>query len=179
MLLNCGAGEDSWESLGVQGNQTSQTYRKSTLNILWKDWCWSSNTLVTWCEKSQLIGKDPGSGKDWGQEEKGDRGWDGWMASLTQWIWVWANSGRLWRTGKPGVLPATGLQRVRHNLVTEQQQQMVRRVPGIGWVPRKAPGDQLCSWRNIGNDGGSEKRLCGTNKKAHQQLPNKILAYLI
>ena len=44
--------------------------------------------------KSQLIGKDPASGKDWGQEKKGgDRGWDGWMASLTQWTWVWANSG--------------------------------------------------------------------------------------
>ena len=44
--------------------------------------------------KSWLTGKDPDSGKDWGQEEKeGDRGWDGLMASLTQWAWVWANSG--------------------------------------------------------------------------------------
>ena len=42
-------------------------------------------------EKSQLIGKDPDSGKDWEEEEKGvDRGWDGWMAALTQWTWVWA-----------------------------------------------------------------------------------------
>ena len=38
-------------------------------------------------------------------EGEGDnRGWDGWMASLTQWTWVWANCERLWRTGKPGVL---------------------------------------------------------------------------
>ena len=53
-LLNCGAGEDSWESLGLQGDQTSQYYRKSTLNSHWKDWCWSwsSNTLATWCEES-------------------------------------------------------------------------------------------------------------------------------
>ena len=44
--------------------------------------------------KSWLIGKDPDAGKDWGQEEKGgDRGLDGWMASLTQWTWVLANSG--------------------------------------------------------------------------------------
>ena len=52
MLLNCGFGEDSLESLGLQGDQTSQSCRKSTLNIHWKDWCWSrsSNTLVTWCE---------------------------------------------------------------------------------------------------------------------------------
>ena len=42
--------------------------------------------------KSWLIGKDTDAGKDWGQEEKGLTGWDGWMASLTQWTWVWANS---------------------------------------------------------------------------------------
>ena len=53
MLLNCGVGEDSWESLGLQGESTSPSYRKSVLNIHWKDWCWSwnSNTLATWCEE--------------------------------------------------------------------------------------------------------------------------------
>ena len=51
-----------------------------------------------------------------------NRGWDGWMALLTQWTWVWANSGRQWRTGKPGVLQSMGSQRVRHGLVTEKQQ---------------------------------------------------------
>ena len=52
MLLNCGAGEDSWESFGLQGDPTSPSYRKSVLNIHWKDWCWSWNcsTLATWCE---------------------------------------------------------------------------------------------------------------------------------
>ena len=45
--------------------------------------------------KSQLTKKDADAGKDWKQEEKGgNRGWDGWIASLTQWTWVWANSGR-------------------------------------------------------------------------------------
>ena len=53
--LNCGAGEDSWEFLGLQGDQTSGSYRKSALNIHWKHWCWSSNTLVTWCGKMTLI----------------------------------------------------------------------------------------------------------------------------
>ena len=54
MLLNCGVGEDSWESHGLQGDPTTQSQRKSTLNIHWKDWCWSwnSNTLATW-------GKEP------------------------------------------------------------------------------------------------------------------------
>ena len=69
MLLNCGAGEDSWESLGLQ-DQTSLSYRKSTLNIYWKDWSWSSNTFAP-DVKSRLTGKDPDAGKDWGQEEKG------------------------------------------------------------------------------------------------------------
>ena len=50
-----------------------------------------------------------------------DRGWDGWMASPTQWTWVWARSGSWWWTGKPGVLQSMGLQRVGHDLVTEQQ----------------------------------------------------------
>ena len=53
--------------------------------------------------------------------EGGDRGWDGWMASLTQRTWVWANSGRQWRTEKPGVLQSMGSQRVRQDWATEQQ----------------------------------------------------------
>ena len=52
-----------------------------------------------------------------------DRGWDGWMASPTQWTWVWANSRRWWRTGKPGVLQSMGSQRVQHHWGTEEQQQ--------------------------------------------------------
>ena len=51
--------------------------------------------------KSWLIGKDPDAGMDWKQEEKGTTGWDGWMASLTRWIWVWVNSGSWWWTGRP------------------------------------------------------------------------------
>ena len=67
-------------------------------------------------------------GKGWFWErlraggEGDDRGWDGWMASPTQWTWVWLNSGSWWWTGKPGMLQFMGLQRVRHNLMTEQQQ---------------------------------------------------------
>ena len=51
--------------------------------------------------------------------EGDDRGCDGWMASPIQWTWVWANSSRLFRTGKPAMLPFMGSQRVRHNWVTE------------------------------------------------------------
>ena len=48
-----------------------------------------------------------------------DRGWDGWMASLTRWTWVWVNSRSWWWTGRPGVLRFMGSQRVRHDWATE------------------------------------------------------------
>ena len=48
-----------------------------------------------------------------------DKGWDGWMASLTQWTWVWVNPGRWWWTGKPGVIWFMGSQRVRHDWATD------------------------------------------------------------
>ena len=55
------------------------------------------------------------------RRQRDDRGWDGWMASLTWWVWVWASSRRRWRTGKPGMLQSMGSQIVGHNWVTEQQ----------------------------------------------------------
>ena len=64
-------------------------------------------------EKALILGKiEAGEGNS--------REWDHWMASLTKWTWVWANSGRRWRTGKPGVLQSMGLQRVVFNWVTKQ-----------------------------------------------------------
>ena len=51
--------------------------------------------------------------------EGDDRGWDGWMASLTRWTWVWVNSGSWWWTGRPGVLWFMGLQSVGHEWATE------------------------------------------------------------
>ena len=53
------------------------------------------------------------------RRRRDDRGLDGWMASLTQWTWVWVNSGSWWWTGSPGVLRFMGLQRVRHDWATE------------------------------------------------------------
>ena len=77
----------------------------------------SSNTLAT--RRKELIHwKRP-----WCWEmlkaEGDNRGWDGWMASLTGWTWVSASSGSWWCTGKPGVLQSMGLQRVGHDWVTE------------------------------------------------------------
>ena len=192
MLLNYGVGEDSWESLGLQGDPTSPFWRRSALGLLWREWCWKLKLQyfghlvqrVDSLEKTLMLG-GIGGGRDWGQEEKGTtedemarwhhrlngrgfgwtpgvgdgqgglgaaihgvakswtrlsdwtelnwiissvehlficqlaiwckelthwkrpwcwerlkaggeedkRGWDVWMASLTQWIWVWASSG--------------------------------------------------------------------------------------
>ena len=64
-------------------------------------------------EKTLMLGKIEG----W--RRRGSRGWDGWMASPTQWTWVWINSGNWWWTGRPGVLQSMGSQRVRRNWTTE------------------------------------------------------------
>ena len=121
MLLNCVVGEDSWESLGLQGYPTSQSERKSILNIHWKDWCWSwnFNTLATWC-KELIHLKRPWYWERLKAGQEGDeRGWDGWMASQTQWIWIWVISWSLWWTERPGMLQAMGSPRVRHDWITE------------------------------------------------------------
>ena len=81
-----------------------------------------AETPILWPpdEKSWLIWKKP-----WCWErlraggERDNRGWDGWMASLTRWTWVWVNSGSWWWTGRPGALRFMESQRVRHNRVTE------------------------------------------------------------
>ena len=92
---------------------------KSALNIHWKDWCWSPNTLPTWCEVVTPR-KDPDAGKDWRQGKKGTTGgWDGWMASPTRWTWVWTSSRSWWWTEKHCVLLSMGFQRIRQDWVTE------------------------------------------------------------
>ena len=121
MLLSCGVGEDSWESLGLQGDPTSPFWRRSALGFLWKECCysWNSSTLATsweelthwrrfWCWEGLGAGG-----------EGDDRGWDGWIASLTRWNWVWVNSGSWWWTGRPGIMWFMGSQRVRHDWATE------------------------------------------------------------
>ena len=64
-------------------------------------------------EKTLMLGKTEVGG------EGDDRRWDGWMASLMWWTWVWVSSGSWWWTGKPGVLQSMGSQKVEHNWATE------------------------------------------------------------
>ena len=110
--------------------------RKSVLNIHWKDWRWScnSNPLATWFEELTHW-KRP-----WWWErlkvgrEGDDRGWDGWMASPTQWTRVCVKSGSWWWTGRPGMLRFMGSQRVRHNWTTELNWTEWVEVRGNSWV---------------------------------------------
>ena len=102
-------------------DQTSQSWRKSVLNIHWKDscWSWNSNTLATWCDELTHY-KQP-----WCWErlrargERDDRGWNGWMASLMRWTWVWIGSGSWWWTGKPDMLQPMRSQRAGHDWVAD------------------------------------------------------------
>ena len=70
-------------------------------------------------EKTLMLGKSEG------RRRRGWQRWDGWMASLTGWTWLWANSRRWWRTGKSGMLQSMGSQRAGHDWATEQQQKVV------------------------------------------------------
>ena len=93
----------------------------SVLGVRWMDWCWSwnSNILVTWCEELTHL-KRPWCWERLRAGGEGDnRGWDGWMASPTQWTWAWVDSRTWWWTGRPGMLQSMGSQRVRHDWVTE------------------------------------------------------------
>ena len=87
ILLNCGVGEDSWESRGLQGDPTSPSQSRSVLGAHWKDCCWSwnSNTLATWC-KELTHWKNPDSGRDWGQEENFSGTTEDEMAGWHQWL---------------------------------------------------------------------------------------------
>ena len=88
-------------------------------SIHWKDWCWNSNTLATWCGELTNL-KRPWCWERLKAAGEGDyRGWDGWMASLTWRTWVWVGSGIWWWTGMPGMLQSLGSQRVRHDGTTE------------------------------------------------------------
>ena len=106
----------------IERRSNQSILKEINADYSWKDWWWSSNTLATWCGELTHL-KRP-----WCWErfraggEGGDRGWDSWIASPTQWTWVWASSGSWWWTGKPGVLQSIGLQRGGHDWVTEQQQ---------------------------------------------------------
>ena len=96
-------------------------YRKSVLNSHLNDrcWSWNSNTLATWREELTHLKRSWCWERLTAGGEGDNRGWDGWMASPTQWRWVWVNSVSWWWTGRLGMLWSMGSQRVGHDWVTE------------------------------------------------------------
>ena len=103
MPLHCGTGEDSSKEIkpvSLKGNLpwifTGMTDAEAEAPVFWLP----DTDRQLWCGERLRAG------------EEGVRGWDGWMASLMHWTWTWANSGRWWGTGRPGVLQSTGLKRV-------------------------------------------------------------------
>ena len=96
---------------------------------------WPPHVKTDSFEKTLMLGKMKMGG------EGDDRGWDSWMASPTQWTWVWVNSGSWWWTAKPGMLQSMGSQRVRNDCATELI------LHASQWVA--PPNDQFLKPRNI------------------------------
>ena len=122
LLLNLGDGENSWESLGLQGDPKG-VHPKGD-----QSWVFIGRTdaeveTPVHCPphvKSWLSGKDPDAWerlRAWAEGD--DRGWDDWMASPSQWTWVWVNPRSWWWTERPGMLQFMGLQRARHASATK------------------------------------------------------------
>ena len=113
-------GNQSWILGGLDG--LGRTNRRTDWNWKdWRDWCWSwsSSTLATWC-KELTHWKRPWCWERLKARREGyEEGWDGWMASPTQWTWVWSNSRSWWWTRRLGVLQSVGSQKARHDLATE------------------------------------------------------------
>ena len=117
MLLNHDVADDTLESLGQQGvnpkgNQFWIFIGRTDAEVetsVFGQRMWRTDSL----EKTLMLEKTEG----W--KRRGNRGWDDWMASPTQWTWVWAISRSWWWTGKPGVLQSMGSQKVGHNWASE------------------------------------------------------------
>ena len=98
--------------------------------VYWKDWCWSWNTnnLATWCKELTHLKRPWCYKRLWAGRKGDERGWDGWMASLVRWTWVWVGSESWWLTRRPGMLQSMGSQKIRQNWATELTDQTKQRV---------------------------------------------------
>ena len=130
-------------------------------------------------EKTLMLGKIEGRG------ERGNRGWDGWMASPTWWTWVWADSGSLWWTGGPGMLRFVGLQRVGHDRLNwiecELVTWMLSKHPQLPLSPLPWPHQPLiqdllyCSHNQLLKCGSLTQGVTKMLFQHHGRKPCKIL----
>ena len=123
ILLNCGVGEDFWESLRQEGDPTNRSKRKSVMNIHWNLESLMLKLKLHYfghlmrrtdsLERTLILGKTEGRRRRRWQRMR-------WLDGITNSItWVWASSRSWWRPGKPGVLQFMGSQRVGHDWATE------------------------------------------------------------
>ena len=120
MLLNCGVGEDSWESLGLQKIQPVHPKGNQSWVFIGRSDAEAENPILWPLHvKSWLIGKTLMLGGLGARRRRGRQRMRCLDASLTQWAWVWVNSGIWWWTGRPGVLQSMGLRRFGHDWATE------------------------------------------------------------
>ena len=109
VLSNCGAREDSFcKSLRQQGDQTSQMLKEINPEHSLEELTLKLQYFA--CSKELTRWKRPWCWERLREGEEGKRGWDGRMAWLIQWTWIWANSRRQWRTGESGKLQSMGSQ---------------------------------------------------------------------
>ena len=120
MLLNCGIGEYSWVHLDCKEIQPVHPKGDQSWVFIGRTDV-EAETPILWLPdvKRWFIWKDPDAGKVKADGEGDYRGWDSWMASLTQLTWFWVYPGSWWWTGRSDVLQSMGLQRVRHDWGSE------------------------------------------------------------
>ena len=133
MLLNCGVVEDSWDP-------TDQSW-VFTGRILKLKLQYSGHLMqrADSFQKTQMLGKIEG------RRKRGNRGWDGWMASPTQWTWVWVDSGSWWWTGRPGVLSDWTELKITKNPRSENNNGSRWPCPVV--VPNKAISRRKKNWQ--------------------------------
>ena len=122
---------------------------------------WTDSMEKPWCWEILKAG------------EVGGRGWDVWIASTTQWTWVWASSGSWWWTVRPGVLQSMGSQRVRHDWAAELNWRLVIKNWSLGFLWWLGGKESSCRCRRHLFHSWSGKIPHTTQQqKAHAQLLN-------